>query len=116
MNFSPPPLLSLHNLFFLRAEIVCCFSSKRRNRGKKQNRDENQEEIQDQNKLEGMLNGMDLNDTANISIKDLQAAMKAFTLQQRPAKTPEEALTKSYQFWSTQPVPKMGVKFAQIFS
>ena len=29
-------------------------------------------------------------------------------MQQRPAKTQEEAMQKSYQFWSTQPVPKMG--------
>lgn len=28
---------------------------------------------------------------------------------QRPARTPEEALQKSYQFWNTQPVPKMGI-------
>lgn len=44
----------------------------------------------------------------NISIKHLRAAMEALNLQQKPAKTPEEALTKSYQFWNTQPVPKMG--------
>lgn len=34
--------------------------------------------------------------------------MEVFSMQQKPAKTPEEALTKSYQFWNTQPVPKMG--------
>lgn len=44
-----------------------------------------------------------------MSIKDLRAVVEAFSWQQKPAKTPEEALHKSYQFWSTQPVPKMGV-------
>lgn len=39
--------------------------------------------------------------------------MEVFTMQQKPAKTPEEALTKSYQFWNTQPVPKMGNSFKQ---
>lgn len=34
--------------------------------------------------------------------------MGALGLPQKPAKTPEEALSKSYQFWNTQPVPKMG--------
>lgn len=36
--------------------------------------------------------------------------MEAFSFQQKPAKTPEEALNKPYQFWSTQPVPKMEEK------
>jgi len=44
----------------------------------------------------------------NISIKDIQMAMEVFNIQQKPAKTQEEAMQKSYQFWSTQPVPKMG--------
>ncbi|CAG9581367.1 unnamed protein product [Danaus chrysippus] len=43
----------------------------------------------------------------NISLKDLKTAMEVLNLQQKPAKTTEEALHKSYQFWSTQPVPKM---------
>lgn len=34
--------------------------------------------------------------------------MEVFSLSQKPAKTPEEALKKSYQFWNTQPVPRMG--------
>ncbi|XP_015374933.1 PREDICTED: glycylpeptide N-tetradecanoyltransferase 1 [Diuraphis noxia] len=33
--------------------------------------------------------------------------MEVFSLQQRAAKTPEEALHKQYRFWYTQPVPKM---------
>lgn len=40
--------------------------------------------------------------------KDLKRAMEVFSLAQRPARTHEEALQKSYQFWNTQPVPKMG--------
>lgn len=46
----------------------------------------------------------------NISIKDLKMAMEVLNLHQKPAKTTEEALHKSYQFWSTQPVPKMDEK------
>lgn len=46
----------------------------------------------------------------NISLKDLKMAMEVLNLQQKPAKTTEEALHKSYQFWSTQPVPKMDEK------
>lgn len=34
--------------------------------------------------------------------------MEVFTLSQKPAKNNEEALKKTYQFWNTQPVPKMG--------
>lgn len=54
------------------------------------------------------MNGTDLNRIGNMTIKDLRAAVEAFSQQQKPAKTQEEALQKSYQFWSTQPVPKMG--------
>ncbi|CAB0006395.1 unnamed protein product [Nesidiocoris tenuis] len=34
--------------------------------------------------------------------------MEVFTFQQKPAKTTEEAMQKQFQFWNTQPVPKMG--------
>lgn len=44
---------------------------------------------------------------SSISIQDIQKAMEVFSLQQRAAKTPEEALHKQYRFWYTQPVPKM---------
>ncbi|VVC32295.1 Myristoyl-CoA:protein N-myristoyltransferase,Myristoyl-CoA:protein N- [Cinara cedri] len=44
---------------------------------------------------------------STISIQDIQKAMEVFSLQQRAAKTPEEALHKQYRFWYTQPVPKM---------
>lgn len=37
--------------------------------------------------------------------------MEVFSLQQRAAKTPEEALHKQYRFWYTQPVPKMSMLF-----
>ncbi|KAG8229524.1 hypothetical protein J437_LFUL004930 [Ladona fulva] len=36
--------------------------------------------------------------------------MEILSFQQKPAKTTEEALQKQYQFWSTQPVPKMDEK------
>lgn len=41
--------------------------------------------------------------------------MEVFNMEQKPAKTQEEALQKPYQFWSTQPVPKMGKKLNQRF-
>lgn len=63
--------------------------------------------------LDGVVNGTDLNRIGNMTIKDLRAAVEAFSLQQKPAKTQEEALHKSYQFWSTQPVPKMGKSYHQ---
>lgn len=44
----------------------------------------------------------------NFSIKHLTAAIGALGLPQKSAKTPEEASSKSYQFWNTQPVPKLG--------
>lgn len=83
-------------------------SGKKRNRNKK--RQEGSDEEPQENKLEGIINGVDLSALGNISIKDLKAAMDVFTLQGKPAKTPEEAMNKSYQFWSTQPVPKMDEK------
>ncbi|XP_011495027.1 PREDICTED: glycylpeptide N-tetradecanoyltransferase 2 [Ceratosolen solmsi marchali] len=47
---------------------------------------------------------------ANFSVKDIQMAMDVLKLQCKSAKTPEEAMQKPYQFWSTQPVPKMDEK------
>lgn len=41
--------------------------------------------------------------------------MEVFSLQQRAAKTPEEALHKQYRFWYTQPVPKMSMYSLSIF-
>ncbi|KOX79589.1 Glycylpeptide N-tetradecanoyltransferase 1, partial [Melipona quadrifasciata] len=52
----------------------------------------------------------ELHSACNISIKDIQMAMEVFNIQQKPAKTQEEAMQKPYQFWSTQPVPKMDEK------
>ncbi|XP_061714475.1 glycylpeptide N-tetradecanoyltransferase-like [Cydia pomonella] len=43
----------------------------------------------------------------NISIEDLNVPMDDINLEQKPAKTIEEALHKPYQFWCTQPVPKI---------
>ncbi|KAF2894338.1 hypothetical protein ILUMI_11835 [Ignelater luminosus] len=83
--------------------------SKRRNRGKKNN-SENREDKEEAAPLDGLVNGADLGRIGNMTIKDLRAAVEAFSLQQKPAKTQEEAMHKSYQFWSTQPVPKMDEK------
>lgn len=43
-----------------------------------------------------------------ISIQELKQAMEVFSINSKPAKTSDEAMKKSYQFWSTQPVPRMG--------
>lgn len=58
----------------------------------------------DNNQTEAV-DGVDIN---CLSVQDLKRAMEVFSLAQRPARTHEEALQKSYQFWNTQPVPKMG--------
>lgn len=78
-------------------------SGKKRHRGRKHS-DKQQEDDRNEKSLEVLMNETDL--LGNISIKHL----RALALPQKPAKTPEEALTKSYQFWNTQPVPKMGLK------
>lgn len=59
---------------------------------------------------------LELHGTCNISIKSIQRAMEVFSMQQKPAKTQEEAMQKPYQFWSTQPVPKMGKGFNVAYS
>lgn len=81
-------------------------STKRRNRRKK-----NQAANAVGNEIEneaGETEESEMPGGCNISIKDIQMAMEVFNMQQKPAKTQEEALQKPYQFWSTQPVPKMG--------
>lgn len=46
----------------------------------------------------------------SIALNDLKLTMEMLNIQQKPAKTTKEALQKAYQFWSTQPVPKMDEK------
>ncbi|XP_037266908.1 glycylpeptide N-tetradecanoyltransferase 1 isoform X2 [Falco biarmicus] len=41
-------------------------------------------------------------------IQEIQKAIELFSVGQGPAKTMEEATKRSYQFWDTQPVPKLG--------
>lgn len=83
-------------------------SSKKRNKHKKKHSenqiDNNGEAVQVENSVVPSLT----NPINTISIKELKAAMEVFSLSQKPAKTSEEALKKTYQFWNTQPVPKMG--------
>nr|CAD7431898.1 unnamed protein product [Timema monikensis] len=43
-------------------------------------------------------------------MQDIRKAMEVLSYQQKPAKTTEEALQKQYNFWNTQPVPKMDEK------
>ncbi|KAJ8917261.1 hypothetical protein NQ315_002278 [Exocentrus adspersus] len=86
-------------------------SAKKRNKHKKKHHENKEEENHtdipqdDGNILTNLSNPI-----STISIKDLKAAMEVLSLSQKPAKTPEEALKKSYQFWNTQPVPKMDEK------
>ncbi|KAK7576459.1 hypothetical protein V9T40_012745 [Parthenolecanium corni] len=69
--------------------------------GKKKSKDQNTtEEIVRQD----LVNGVDIN---CLSVQDLKRAMEVFSLAQKPARTPDEAMQKSYEFWNTQPVPKM---------
>ncbi|XP_006012294.2 glycylpeptide N-tetradecanoyltransferase 1 [Latimeria chalumnae] len=41
-------------------------------------------------------------------LQEIQKAIELFSVGQGPAKTMEEASKRSYQFWDTQPVPKLG--------
>uniref|UniRef100_I3IWU4 Glycylpeptide N-tetradecanoyltransferase n=1 Tax=Oreochromis niloticus TaxID=8128 RepID=I3IWU4_ORENI len=41
-------------------------------------------------------------------LQEIQKAIELFSVGQGPAKTMEEATRRSYQFWDTQPVPKLG--------
>uniref|UniRef100_A0A1B6DI98 Glycylpeptide N-tetradecanoyltransferase n=1 Tax=Clastoptera arizonana TaxID=38151 RepID=A0A1B6DI98_9HEMI len=80
-------------------------SSKKRNRRKKINNSADVDKG-----VESSFNDNDLQGGCNISIQDIRKAMEVFSMQQKPAKTTEEALQKQYQFWNTQPVPKMDEK------
>lgn len=42
-------------------------------------------------------------------LQEIQKAIELFSVGQGPAKTMEEATRRSYQFWDTQPVPKLGI-------
>lgn len=80
------------------------FSSKKRNKHKKHNENtENKSEI-----IYGNEEAQNVNPVTAISLQELKQAMEVFSINSKPAKTSDEALKKSYQFWSTQPVPRMG--------
>lgn len=80
------------------------FSSKKRNKHKKHTENaENKSEI-----IYGNDDAQNVNPASAISLQDLKQAMEVFSINSKPAKTSDEALKKSYQFWSTQPVPRMG--------
>ncbi|CAH0549780.1 unnamed protein product [Brassicogethes aeneus] len=86
-------------------------SSKKKNKNKKNrsNAQENNDQEISSDKIVPEGDGLP-NPLNQISIKDLRAAMEVFSLSQKPAKTQEEAMKKSYMFWNTQPVPKMDEK------
>ncbi|KAJ8956389.1 hypothetical protein NQ318_015127 [Aromia moschata] len=90
--------------------LVVTKSSKKRNKHKKkhnENKEEDQTEVvpDESNLLSSLSSPMN-------KISVLKAAMEVFSLSQKPAKTPEEALKKSYQFWNTQPTKKITVNEA----
>ncbi|XP_069702884.1 glycylpeptide N-tetradecanoyltransferase 1 [Periplaneta americana] len=60
--------------------------------------------------LDSVLDESDIQAGCNISLQDIRKAVEVLSFQQKPAKTTEEALQKQYQFWNTQPVPKMDEK------
>ncbi|KAF7411737.1 glycylpeptide N-tetradecanoyltransferase 1 [Vespula maculifrons] len=82
-------------------------SSKKRNRKKKK---QPVHSTSENHNNAGHSEEKNLHSACNISIKEIQMAMEVFNMQQKPAKTQEEAMQKPYQFWSTQPVPKMDEK------
>ncbi|XP_066262103.1 glycylpeptide N-tetradecanoyltransferase [Euwallacea similis] len=85
--------------------------SKKRNKSKKGKHEKEAEALEAAANISNNVAVSSLSNSINtISINELKAAMEFYTLSQRPAKTPEEALKKSYQFWNTQPVPKMDEK------
>ncbi|GLV38320.1 N-myristoyl transferase [Carabus blaptoides fortunei] len=84
-------------------------STKSRNRRKKHS-DTTINAESEKTQSDGLINDTEFNPGCTISIKDIRMAMEAFNIQQKPAKTPEEAMNKQYQFWNTQPVPKMDEK------
>lgn len=47
-------------------------------------------------------------------LQEIQKAIELFSVGQGPAKTMEEATRRSYQFWDTQPVPKLGEVAADV--
>ncbi|XP_057651343.1 glycylpeptide N-tetradecanoyltransferase [Diorhabda carinulata] len=93
--------------------IVVNKSTKKRNRNKKKKNGVQEEQIDQNNEVvqveKNLLSNFS-NPINTISIKELKAAMEVFTLSQKPAKSSEEALKKNFQFWHTQPVPKMDEK------
>ncbi|XP_076361396.1 glycylpeptide N-tetradecanoyltransferase 2-like isoform X1 [Tachypleus tridentatus] len=75
---------------------------------KKRHKDLEEHDSKDDMKVMDMLWRMPL-----AKLQDLKKAMEVLTLnvgQEGPAKTAEEALHKRYEFWETQPVPKIDEK------
>ncbi|MBN3312032.1 NMT1 tetradecanoyltransferase, partial [Atractosteus spatula] len=52
--------------------------------------------------------GKDVAQDQSAKLQEIQKAIELFSVGQGPAKTMEEASRRSYQFWDTQPVPKLG--------
>ncbi|KAK2110981.1 glycylpeptide N-tetradecanoyltransferase [Saguinus oedipus] len=64
-------------------------------------------------KPRGMAKNRKMNSLPAERIQEIQKAIELFSVGQGPAKTMEEASKRSYQFWDTQPVPKLGVEQAE---
>ncbi len=48
-------------------------------------------------------------------LQDIQRAMELLSTCQGPAKNIDEATKHKYQFWDTQPVPKLGKSYVHVF-
>lgn len=72
-------------------------------KSKKKNKHKDAEE----NTFSATESATDLKTPPLAKLQEIQKAMEMLNFHQGPAKTHEEALRKSYEFWSTQAVPKL---------
>ncbi|XP_021480434.1 glycylpeptide N-tetradecanoyltransferase 1 isoform X3 [Oncorhynchus mykiss] len=78
-------------------------AKKKKNKKKKKKSGANKEPAE-----EDPLGKVDVNSLPADKLQEIQKAIELFSVGQGPAKTMEEASRRSYQFWDTQPVPKLG--------
>ncbi|CAH1789246.1 unnamed protein product, partial [Owenia fusiformis] len=95
-------------------------STKKKNKKKKKRSKDPQTSDSDSKDLESLQNNVaakdGVKDVAELPIsklQDLQKAMELMQLQQGAPKSMEEAQRKQYQFWDTQPVPKLSDKVTE---
>ena len=83
----------------------------RKKKKKKKSKKESESDVTDHGTAVSPTGGMSAG-AALQNIRQLQNLQKTFELLRvndgKPAKTKEEAMRKKFQFWETQPVPKLG--------